>query len=159
MQAHGEPVYIDVAAMANPGTRGRNIRYRVAASVGWKARFTICWENSLISFEEMSAICGMHTDHQRGWIRRMKVAKRCKSARLKTPAKPMYIEVAATDELLCYRIPKSQTVQQLADILTVLFKAGYHEEARILAKEAAEKEGTMKAVLGALGLLLLKQPV
>ena len=65
----------------------------------------------------------------------MKVAKRYKSARLKTPAKPMYIEVARTDELLCYRIPKSQTVQQLADILTVLFKAAFHEEARMLAKE------------------------
>jgi hypothetical protein len=63
------------------------------------------------------------------------VAKRYKNARLKTPAKPMYIEVARTDELLCYRIPKSQTVQQLADILTVLFKAAYHEEASFLAKE------------------------
>jgi hypothetical protein len=63
------------------------------------------------------------------------VAKRYKTARLKTPAQPMYLEVAAADELLCYRIPKSQTIQQLADILTVLFKAGYHEEASFLAKE------------------------
>jgi hypothetical protein len=56
VQAHGEPVYIDVRPVANPATRGRNIRYRVAASVGWKAKFTMCWENSLLSFEEMSAI-------------------------------------------------------------------------------------------------------
>jgi hypothetical protein len=47
----------------------------------------------------------------------------------------MYLEVARTDELLCYRIPKSQTIQQLADILAVLFKAGYHEEASFVAKE------------------------
>src|SRR5438128_11665789 len=50
----------------------------------------------------------------------------------------MYIEVARTDVLLCYRIAKSQTIQQLADILTVLFKAGYHEEASFLAKEAGD---------------------
>jgi hypothetical protein len=52
----GVPVYLDVRSVTNPGTRGRNVRYRVAAAPGWKAEFTMAWDNSLISANEMAAI-------------------------------------------------------------------------------------------------------
>ena len=37
------PVYIDVRSVKNPNTKGRNIRYRIAASPGWTATFNIEW--------------------------------------------------------------------------------------------------------------------
>jgi hypothetical protein len=43
-EADNEPVYLDVRSVRNPTTRGRNIRYRVAASRGWNAEFTIEWD-------------------------------------------------------------------------------------------------------------------
>jgi len=55
-EADGQPVYIDVRSVTNPGTRGRNIRYRVAAAAGWEATFTIVWDDSLLSREQMEAI-------------------------------------------------------------------------------------------------------
>jgi hypothetical protein len=45
LQAENEPVYLDVRSVRNAATRGRNIRYRVAASAGWNAEFTILWDN------------------------------------------------------------------------------------------------------------------
>lgn len=48
-----EPVYLDVRSVKNPNTKGRNIRYRIAASPGWKASFQIEWENTIISRGEM----------------------------------------------------------------------------------------------------------
>jgi hypothetical protein len=35
------PVYLDGRSVNNPNSRGRNIRYRIAASPGWTAHFTI----------------------------------------------------------------------------------------------------------------------
>ncbi len=55
-QAEEEPVYLDVRSVRNPSTRARNLRYRVAASPGWKATFTITWEDTLISETEMRAV-------------------------------------------------------------------------------------------------------
>lgn len=51
-----EPVYLDVRSVVNPGTRGRNIRYRVAASPGWKLKFNIQWDNTIVSRQEMQAV-------------------------------------------------------------------------------------------------------
>jgi hypothetical protein len=48
-------VYLDVRSVKNPSTRGRNIRYRVAASSGWKATFQIEWENTVVSRGEMQS--------------------------------------------------------------------------------------------------------
>jgi len=44
-----QPVYLDRRAVVNPMTKGRNIRYRIAASPGWRCSFTLCWENTIIS--------------------------------------------------------------------------------------------------------------
>jgi hypothetical protein len=46
-------VYLDVRGVKNPSSKGRNIRYRVACSPGWKAVFQIEWENTVISRNEM----------------------------------------------------------------------------------------------------------
>jgi hypothetical protein len=50
-----EPVYLDVRSVKNPATKGRNVRYRIAASIGWKASFQIEWENTIVSRGEMQA--------------------------------------------------------------------------------------------------------
>jgi hypothetical protein len=50
-----EPVYLDVRSVKNPSTRARNIRYRVAASPGWQAKFSIMWDITIVSRSEMQA--------------------------------------------------------------------------------------------------------
>lgn len=49
-------VYLDVRGVKNPTTKGRNVRYRVAASPGWSASFTILWDKTLVSRGEMEAV-------------------------------------------------------------------------------------------------------
>src|SRR5262245_29904661 len=51
-----KPVYLDVRAVKNPSTRGRNIRYRVAAAPGWKLTFHITWDRTVVSKNEMHAV-------------------------------------------------------------------------------------------------------
>jgi hypothetical protein len=48
-----KPVYIDVAGVVNPGTKARNVRYRLAAAAGWKAAFTIKWDKVIVGRELM----------------------------------------------------------------------------------------------------------
>jgi hypothetical protein len=50
-----EPVYLDVRSVRNPSTKGRNVRYRVAASSGWEATFVIFWDKTIVSRNEMQA--------------------------------------------------------------------------------------------------------
>lgn len=50
------PVYLDVRSVKNPSTKGRNVRYRVAASPGWSATFTILWDKTIVSRAEMQAV-------------------------------------------------------------------------------------------------------
>jgi hypothetical protein len=50
-----EEVYIDVRPVSRRGVK--NIRYRLATSVGWETRFDIMWDNSLISRNQMESIC------------------------------------------------------------------------------------------------------
>jgi hypothetical protein len=52
----GEPVYLDIRSVVNPPTKGRNVRYRIAASPGWHLEFTIHWDSSLLNREKMLAI-------------------------------------------------------------------------------------------------------
>lgn len=47
------PVYVDTRSVKNPATRGRNVRYRIAASPGWKAQFSITWDMTVVSRGEM----------------------------------------------------------------------------------------------------------
>ena len=50
------PVYLDVRGVRNPATRGRNVRYRVAASKGWKMTFRLTWDRSVVSVPEMKSV-------------------------------------------------------------------------------------------------------
>jgi hypothetical protein len=50
------PVYLDVRSVRNPSTKGRNLRYRVAASVGWQTSFTIIFDKTVVSRAEMEAV-------------------------------------------------------------------------------------------------------
>lgn len=49
------PVYLDVRGVVNPSTKGRNVRYRVAASSGWSASFEIVWDKTVVSRGEMES--------------------------------------------------------------------------------------------------------
>ena len=51
-----QPVYIDVCGVRNPATRARNVRYRLAASSGWNAEFTLLWDKTIVSREQMRAV-------------------------------------------------------------------------------------------------------
>lgn len=50
-----EPVYVDVRSVVNPSTKGRNVRYRVAASKGWQATFNMLWDVTIVSRSEMKS--------------------------------------------------------------------------------------------------------
>jgi hypothetical protein len=50
-----QPVYLDIRSVRNPTTRARNIRYRVAASAGWKTSFTLEWDRTIVSRAELEA--------------------------------------------------------------------------------------------------------
>jgi hypothetical protein len=41
-----KPVYIDISGVRNPSTKARNVRYRLAASAGWRATFTLLWDKN-----------------------------------------------------------------------------------------------------------------
>jgi len=50
------PVYLDVRSVRNPATKGRNVRYRVAASSGWCATFTLEWDKTIVNRQQMEAV-------------------------------------------------------------------------------------------------------
>jgi len=50
-----QPVYLDIRSVKNPATKGRNVRYRVAASSGWLTTFSIFWDKTIVSRGEMEA--------------------------------------------------------------------------------------------------------
>lgn len=52
-----QPVYIDVRSVRNPNTKGRNIRYRLALSPGWESEFTIVWDGTIVSRQQMNQVC------------------------------------------------------------------------------------------------------
>lgn len=53
------PVYLDVSGVRNPATKGRNVRYRVAASAGWHCAFNLFWDGTIVSRSQMEhAIIG-----------------------------------------------------------------------------------------------------
>ncbi len=51
-----EEVYILMSVVKNVATRGHNIRYRVAAAPGWQCTFTLLWDKTIISRQEMEAV-------------------------------------------------------------------------------------------------------
>lgn len=50
-----QPVYLDIRSVKNPNTKGRNVRYRIAASPGWKASFQIEWEGTVVARKQMES--------------------------------------------------------------------------------------------------------
>lgn len=51
-----EPVYLDIRSVKNPATKGRNVRYRIAASKGWQATFSVIWDKTIVSRAQMEAV-------------------------------------------------------------------------------------------------------
>lgn len=51
-----KPVYMDIRSVRNPSTRGRNIRYRVAAGSHWSMTFAIVWDRTVIATDQMKAV-------------------------------------------------------------------------------------------------------
>jgi hypothetical protein len=51
-----QPVYIDVRSVRNPATKGRNVRYRVGASTGWRATFNILWDKTIVNRAQMESV-------------------------------------------------------------------------------------------------------
>ena len=49
------PVYLDIRGVRNPATKGRNVRYRVAASPDWTCEFSLMWDKTIVSRGEMEA--------------------------------------------------------------------------------------------------------
>lgn len=51
-----KPVYLDVSSVRNPNTKGRNLRYRIAASAGWEASYNIQWDSSIVSENQIREV-------------------------------------------------------------------------------------------------------
>lgn len=59
-------VYLDVRSVRNPATKGRNVRYRIAANHGWETEFRLQWDKTIVSRGELEAavidagrLCGL----------------------------------------------------------------------------------------------------
>lgn len=50
-----ELVFLDVRSVVNPMTKGRNLRYRIAAKEGWKVQAVISWDDRAVSKEDMKS--------------------------------------------------------------------------------------------------------
>lgn len=51
-----QDVYILMSVVKNVATRGHNIRYRVAVAPGWQCSFTLQWDKTIVSRQEMEAV-------------------------------------------------------------------------------------------------------
>lgn len=49
------PVYMDIQSVRNPSTKMRNIRYRIAASLGWQCEFNLLWDKTIVSRGEIES--------------------------------------------------------------------------------------------------------
>lgn len=54
-----DAVYLDVRSVVNPATKGRNLRYRIAAKPGWTLSTIIYWDDIAVSKEQMKQ-CVQH---------------------------------------------------------------------------------------------------
>lgn len=50
------PVYLDIQSVRNPSTKARNIRYRIAASLGWSCSFDLLWDKTIVSRGEVETV-------------------------------------------------------------------------------------------------------
>lgn len=51
-----QPVYLDISGVRNPSTKARNVRYRLAAGSGWRTQFTLLWDKTIVSRDQMRAV-------------------------------------------------------------------------------------------------------
>jgi hypothetical protein len=51
-----EKVYLDVRGVMNPNSKGRNVRYRVACSEGWKTDFSFSFDDTIVSPSQIKKI-------------------------------------------------------------------------------------------------------
>lgn len=51
------PVFLDISSVRNPQTKARNVRYRVTASTGWTLTFHVVWDKTIVSREQLQAVC------------------------------------------------------------------------------------------------------
>jgi len=49
----GQPVYLDIQGVRNPATKGRNARYRLALKAGWELQFSLDFDDTIISREQL----------------------------------------------------------------------------------------------------------
>lgn len=50
-----QPVYLDVRMTRNPTSKARNVTYRIVAAEGWNASFSLLWDRTVVSREQMQA--------------------------------------------------------------------------------------------------------
>ena len=55
-QDQDEPVFLDIRGVRNPSTKARNVRYRVACSKGWACTFTILFDKTIVSRQEIESV-------------------------------------------------------------------------------------------------------
>jgi hypothetical protein len=70
------PVFLDIAGVKNPATRGRNVRYRVAASAGWHCEFNLLWDQTIVNkmslegvINDAGKLCGLGDGRSIGYGR------------------------------------------------------------------------------------------
>lgn len=51
-----QPVYLDIRSVKNPATKGRNVRYRVAAAPGWGITVRVEWDKTIVSRGEIESV-------------------------------------------------------------------------------------------------------
>lgn len=51
-----ESVYLDIRGVRNPSTKARNVRYRIAASMGWQLDFNLLWDKTIVPRASMEAV-------------------------------------------------------------------------------------------------------
>jgi len=51
-----QPVYLDVRGVMNPNSKGRNVRYRVACSPGWRTSFQFEFDENVVSPAQVKKI-------------------------------------------------------------------------------------------------------
>jgi hypothetical protein len=51
-----KPVYLDIRGTANPNTKGKNVRYRIACCPGWKTQFSLEFDDNVISHSQIKKI-------------------------------------------------------------------------------------------------------
>lgn len=50
------PVYVDIRMVANPNTKGRNVRYRLALSPGWELNFHLIIDDEILSMAQVKKV-------------------------------------------------------------------------------------------------------